>query len=124
MNYKRIVLPLLISTVFSVPTFADEYPEASLALCEKVKSCALAQMGSQEITPEIRQMMQPMLDSMCSNMMVNLPEVAKSHAMYKPAVACMNSLEALSCEQMQQTSEGSTPACKEYEALAEKFETP
>ena len=124
MNYKRLALPLFITTVFSVPTFADEYPEVSLALCEKIKSCALAQMGSQEITPEVRQMMQPMLDSMCSNIMVNLPEVAENHAMYKPAMACMKSLEALSCEAMQQTSEANTPACKEYEALAEKYATP
>jgi hypothetical protein len=124
MTYKAIVLPLIISTIFSVPTLADEYADGSLALCEKIKSCALAQMGSQEITPEIRQMMQPMLDGMCSNMMVSMPEVAESHAMYKPAMACMKSLEALSCEQMQQTSEANTPACKEYEALAEKYQSP
>ena len=121
MNYKKLALPVVLGAIFSVSTFADEYSDASLGLCEKIKSCAMAQMGSQEITPEIRQMMQPMLDGMCGKMLVNMPEVAQSHAMFKPAVACMKSLEALSCEQMQETSDANTAACKEYEELAEKY---
>ncbi len=121
MKLKLIYLAILCGTVFSITGFAEDYTDTSLALCEKVKSCALAQMGEQEITPEVRQMMQPMLDNMCSNMLVNLPEVAKDHTMYKPALACMNSMAALSCEEMQGQNSSATPACEEYEELAEKY---
>jgi len=117
-------LAILCATVFSVSAVADDYSDASLALCEKVKSCALAQMDSQEVTPEVRQMMQPMLDSMCTSMLASVPEVAKSHAMYEPAVACMKSLDALSCEEMQGDGGSKTAACMEYEKMAEKYDSP
>jgi hypothetical protein len=124
MKLKQIYLTILCGTLFSLTTLADDYTDASLALCEKVKSCAIAQMGEQEITPEVRQMMQPMLDNMCTSMLANLPEVAKDHATFKPAMACMSSLEALSCEEMQGQNGSATPACKEYEELAEKYDSP
>ena len=117
-------LAILCAALLSASTVADEYSDASLALCEKIKSCALVQMDNQEITPEVRQMMQPMLDSMCTSMLASVPEVAKTHAMYKPAIACMQSLDALSCEEMHGEANVKTPACMEYEEMAEKYDSP
>ena len=110
------------AAVFSFNAAADEFSDASLALCEKIKSCAVAQMGKQEMTPEVRQMMQPMLDNMCSNMLASMPEVTKGHDMYGPAMACMSSLEALSCDEMQGGNGAQTDACEEYEKLTEKYD--
>lgn len=121
MKNIAIYLAILVGVMLPFLTVADNYTDASLALCEKVKSCAIAQMGEQDVTPEMQKMIQPMLDNMCANMSASMPEVAKEHALYKPAMACMNSLEALSCEQMQEGTGSETPACKEYEALAEKY---
>ena len=108
--FVGLISPVLIS--FSVT--ADEYSDAALALCEKIKSCAVAQMGEQQLTPEIRQMMEPMLAGMCDQMLQTMPEVAKEHALYQPALACMKSLAAVDCNKMQQT-EHETPACREFE---------
>jgi len=124
MKFNTTFLTLLCGAALSFSSIADEYTDASLALCEKVKSCALAQMDSQEITPEVRQMMQPMLDNMCTSMLASVPEVAKDHAMYEPAVACMNSLDALSCEEIQGEEGSKTDACMEYEKMAEKYDSP
>lgn len=96
---------------------ADDIGSAALAMCEKVKSCAMAQIAQEEITPEMRQMMQPMLDSMCANMKDKVQEVPLGHDLYEPAVACMRSMEALSCEQMQ-SEQADTPACQAYEKMA------
>jgi hypothetical protein len=96
---------------------ADELAEAAQVLCEKVKSCAVAQMEGQELTPETRQMMQPMLDNMCSQVRSRVSEVPSTHALYQPAVACMQSMGSLTCEAMQSADEMVTPACAEYEKL-------
>ena len=117
-------LAILCATTLSAFAAADDYKGASLALCEKIKACALVQMDSQDITPEVRQMMQPMLDSMCTSMLASVPEVAQGHAMYEPAIACMESLDALSCEEMQGEAGAKTPACMEYEKMAEKYGSP
>ena len=124
MKHNAKYSAILCATILSVSAAADDYRDASLALCEKVKACALVQMDSQDITPEVRQMMQPMLDSMCTSMLASVPEVAQDHAMYKPAVACMKSLDALSCEEMQGEGGAHTAACMEYEKLAEKYDSP
>ncbi len=95
---------------------ADEIAQAALDLCEKVKACAMAEIAEEDLTDETRQMMQPMLDNMCANMQKNVQAVPTGHGLYQPAVACMRSMQALSCEEMQ-SSQANTPACQEYEKL-------
>lgn len=116
---KSCVSGMLLCLVSLVPTaHADELADAAQALCEKVKSCAMAQMDGQEITPETRQMMQPMLDSMCAQVRGKIGEVPTGHPLYQPAVACMQSMNSLTCESMQEAGDMVTPACEEYENLA------
>lgn len=95
---------------------ADALVEASQGLCDSIKTCALSQIASQDLTPEIRAMMEPMLENMCAAMNSKVQEVPTSHGLYRPALACMRSMQALTCEQMQ--SQTSTPECQQYEALA------
>jgi len=101
------------------PAQADDITDAALALCEKVKACAMSEIAEEDLTPEIRQMMQPMLDNMCANMKARVGEVPIGDAMYEPAVACMRSMQALSCEAMQ-TEQANTPACQAYEKMAKE----
>jgi hypothetical protein len=104
--------------VLAPAVYADEFGDATQALCEKVKSCAVAQMAGQDIPPETRQMMQPMLDSMCTQINAKVGEVPTGHPLYKPAVACMESMNSLTCEEMQDAAGMATPECEEYEELA------
>ena len=97
---------------------ADDITSAASGLCEKVRSCAMAQVAEEDLTPELRQMMEPMLDSMCANMQEKVQEVPTGHPLYQPAIDCMRSMEALSCEDMQSADNLQTPACEEYEKLA------
>ena len=116
---KNISAIIALSTAIAVSfsAGADQYADAALALCEKVKACALAQMGDQDLTPEIRQMVKPMLDGMCAQVQQQMPQVGLDHELYKPALACMKSLAAVGCDSMQ-TAEHETPACQEYERLS------
>ena len=96
---------------------ADEIGDSALALCEKVKACSMAQVNEEDLTPELRQMMEPMLENMCANMQARVQAVPEGHTHYAPAVACMDSMSALSCEQMMSSEQVVTPECREYEKL-------
>ncbi len=98
---------------------ADEFVDASMQLCEKVKTCTLESMNVEEVTPEIRDMVMPMVENMCASMRRNYQEVPTGHALYKPALACMRSLSALSCEEIGR-NRTQTDECKKYEAQAKQ----
>lgn len=115
----RQTLRLLVLSLF-IPALAsaDDITSAAKDLCEKVRSCAMSQVAEEDLTPELRQMMEPMLDNMCANMQSKVQEVATGHPLYQPSIACMRSMEALSCEDMQDPARMQTPECEAYEKLA------
>jgi hypothetical protein len=119
---------LLISLGFaaglaSFPAHSDSMTDAALGLCEKVKSCAMAQIDEQDLTPEIRQMMQPMLDGMCANMQSSVGEFSPGHPLYVPAEACMRSMETLSCDMIQDPAQVETPECQKFTAMAKEAQS-
>ena len=121
---KQRLFLIGLALVANLPAHADDLTAASLDLCEKVKSCAVAQMGEQDLTPQMREMMQPMLDNMCANMQSRIGEVPTGHAMYAPALACMRSMEkTLTCAMMQDPEGMRTPECDAYEKLAQEANT-
>lgn len=111
---------LSVGLLLAAPTVAEDFTAAAIGLCEKVKSCAMQQIASEELTPEVRQMMQPVLDNMCADMQASIGEVPTGHPLYQPAIACMRSMEQLSCERMQDSSGMQTPECDRYRQLAEQ----
>lgn len=119
-NQARLALLLLLSSL-CVYAVSDDLSDAAQGLCDSVKSCALEQMAREDLTPEMRQMMEPMLENMCTTMQANVQQVPAGHPLYKPAVACMRSLESLSCEQMQNLDRTTTPECQKYEKLAREM---
>lgn len=120
----NLVRNIAVSTAFLVllapPVMADDLSGAASDLCEKVKACSMAQIAEADMTPEMRQMMEPMLDSMCQTMQQGVSEVPTGHELYQPAVACMRSMAQLSCTDFQDESKVQTPACVKYQELAEK----
>lgn len=112
------VTAAVLAVALAVPIAADELTEASRALCDNVKSCALEQMAEQELTPEMREMLEPMLANMCTQMNSKIKEVPTDHGLYKPAVACIRSMQSLTCEQIQDGMQEQTPECQEYENKA------
>jgi len=111
----------LFAAIAGSPALADEFAQAADALCQKQKSCLTAQMGGQEMPPQMRQMMLQMVDGMCQSLQQNYATAgAQGHPLYAQATACMRSLSGLSC----QTLEGGqvdTPECQEYERQAAQY---
>jgi len=106
----------------ALPAQAEKMTEAGLALCAKGKECALQQLAQEDFTPEMRQMMEPMLNGMCQAVQAQITEVPTGHALYAPAVACMESMSRLSCAELQGGNDIKTAECEEYRRQAEKFE--
>ena len=98
---------------------ADDLVSASNDMCEKVKACALAEVAESDMTPEMRQMMEPMLAGMCDQMRQGVNEVPTNHQLYQPAVACMRSMAGLSCAEFR-GGEVETPECLKYRELADQ----
>ena len=120
MRYHRPLLATLFVATLStaVPAAADSLESAGADLCEKVKACALAEIDKQELTPEMKEMMEPMLETMCVGMRQGMDQVPVDHQLYAPAVACMRSMANLSCEQLQDGNQVQTPECAKYQDMA------
>lgn len=116
----KLTAALALSVLVSIPVVADDLVSAANDMCEKIKACSLAQIAESDMTPEMRQMMEPMLESMCDQMRQGVQQVPAGHELYQPAVACMRSMASLSCEDFQSEGAAETPQCKKYRDLAEK----
>ena len=99
---------------------ASDFEKAAKLACDKFKSCAMAQMGDQEgMTPEMQQMIEGMVSGMCDNIM-SLDQIPQFDDLYTAAAACMNSMAALSCSQLD--DDVKTNECDKYESMAKQYQ--
>ena len=115
---NRAFVLILCLAGLAAPAWSDNMANSALRLCEKVKGCALEQIAQEDFTPEMRQMMEPMLDNMCVQVQSQITQVPTGHSLYAPALACMQSMEALSCEALRDGNQVKTPQCQAYEEAA------
>ena len=120
LNFVSTALLLGSIGMFSTTVTASEIEEAATELCEKVKACSMAHIAEADLTPEVRQMMEPMLQNMCETMRAGVREVPTGHELYQPSVDCMRSMAGLSCADFENEQKLNTPACAEYKRLAEQ----
>jgi len=113
------VLPLFLGILVPAAA-ASEIEDAATALCEKVKACSMAHIAEADLTPEVRQMMEPMLRNMCETMRAGVREVPSGHQLYQPSVDCMRSMAGLGCQDFEDEQKLQTQACKDYQRLAEQ----
>lgn len=115
LNYAALLLLL------SFNASAAELEAETRQFCEKIKTCALAQIQGEEIPPEMEEMLVPMIDSMCKEMISSVDEMRGDKALEADAAACMNSMSALSCDAIM-SGEAETKACMALEKKAEQYE--
>lgn len=123
MSFIRIAsaLACLVVLLTAKAAVAESLESAANDLCEKVKACSLAELNQQDLTPEMKEMMEPMLEGMCAAMRQGIQEVPVEHELYAPAVACLRSMASLSCADFQDESKVETPQCLAYREQAEKI---
>lgn len=104
---------------FGGNAMANEFVKASEELCNKIRQCTFEQMGQEkDLPPEMRAMVENMMDNLCENMEKSYREAADKHNFEEPAAACVRSMAKLSCEDI--TASKETKECKTFEELASK----
>ncbi|MCC2617360.1 hypothetical protein LJ739_14000 [Aestuariibacter halophilus] len=97
----RHSLALVLLCVFATTSQADNYGEEAQKACDHMRTCARQQLA--DVPAEFRQMIEQTLDGMCESMpgTDDIPGFGAQHQLYAPAVACMKSISALSCEEIE-----------------------
>jgi hypothetical protein len=96
---------------------ADELTDAADGLCDTIKSCALEAVAGENLTDDLRQKMDPVLERNCAEIRSRVQAVSASHTLYQPAVGCLRSMASLSCNLLHNMSQIKTPECAEYDRL-------
>lgn len=130
MPQNALVSMLKVCAMTAVMAFtgsaqADDLDEASLAMCEHVKACAVKNMqGAEGMPPEMHAMMMQSMNSMCDQMKAENPysTIPKGHALYDEATACMRSMARLSCDELMNDTGRQTAECDAVEKAAQQYE--
>ncbi|MBQ0719865.1 MAG: hypothetical protein KBT88_15330 [Gammaproteobacteria bacterium] len=111
-------LPLLLLFTLPNTALASSLTQATNTLCSKIKSCATAQMVQQQLPPVMLQMMTAMLDDTCSDIILPYANKATNAGLEKKSIACIESINTLSCSAVMKGAGGETSECKALERAA------
>lgn len=119
---SRILIAGILIAITSSSWANKEFDVEMSALCEKTKSCAIAEM-KKSLPPEMQEMAIGMAAQACTAIQQSYSYLAQQGQyaeLMSSATACMKSMSTLSCEALMDGPE--TQACKDYEKKAEKFQ--
>ena len=114
------ILAAILALMLSGYSSADELTDAADCLCDAIKTCALEAVGGEDLSDELRQKMDPVLEKNCAEMRSRVQTVPANHKLYQPAVGCLRSMASLSCPLLHNTSAVKTPECGEYDRLVKE----
>ena len=118
-QYKKLLSAALFTFSMNI-AIADELAEIMFNVCEKTKSCAIAQIAEVEMDEETKAMMMPMFEGMCDALQTQYSPYVDQHDLYDPAIQCFTSMEAMSCEELMAGGDNKTDECKNLEDLAQQ----
>lgn len=72
---KRLAIIVTLVNFAVLPAHAEDIGDVAEGLCEKIKTCAMQQISEQDLTPDMRQMM----DNMCVGMQERVGVVPQGH---------------------------------------------
>jgi len=99
---------------------AENISNSSQRVCQKIKSCGVAQLEEQGLQPEMVEMMKGMFDGMCESMVAPYIGRANDAGLEDKGIACLDAIETMSCEQLMSGAGNETEACKELEQAADE----
>lgn len=116
----RMALVILFLSIAPAVMAAD-FESQSLQLCEKIKSCSLAELEGQEMSAEMKSMVMSSLDGMCDIMAAQYSGAEQYTELQQKVAACMDSLSSLSCAALM-NGDSETPTCIELEKRIAEYE--
>lgn len=117
----RTVLGALVLLAASL-TRADEMATVTQQMCDKTKACMTERFGGAEsLSAEMQAMAVQQMEMACSYIAAQYTAAPHGHPLYKPALACLKSMVALSCDELDDLDDNPTPACQAYEEKSEHY---
>jgi len=108
------------TVIFSGSAFAD-LNDSSAELCDKVKSCALAEVKAQGLPEGMVQMMVGMFEGMCATWVEPYAATVDKAGLEDKAIACIDSVVSESCAALMKAKGAfRTKECDEFEQAADE----
>jgi hypothetical protein len=117
MKNATTILPAMLALMLSGYSSADELTDAADGLCSAIKSCALEAVAGEDLSDELRQEMEPVLEANCNEMRSRVKTVSASQKIYQSAVSCLRSMTSLNCNLLHNMSQVKTAECATYDRL-------
>ena len=112
-------MSLLVIFLFSGVANATGLSDATTTVCDKVKLCGTAQLERQQLSPDLEAMLTLMVNGMCEAIVAPYVSQAINAGLEQKAVACLETLDAMSCDQLLDGGGNESKACQELEKAAE-----
>lgn len=123
--WKQLFLTTLLTTglftAISVAantsdTHSDALSDASGVVCDKIRVCSLRQLQKENLdNPHMRELMEQTISGICETM-VSQSLTAQQHGLFDDALACLEEMAQMSCQQIESGID--SPACNRLEAKA------
>jgi len=114
---KKLLL-VSLTLLLSQTVQADLVKEGK-ALCEKIKSCAVAEIDKQQISPDERAAILNVFDTQCIASVQKYEKDVGAAGLEGKAHACLDSLQAQSCNTLiAGNGPVTTPTCTDFENSA------
>ena len=98
---------------------AEKVVEMSEAVCAKVKACGIEQIAEQQIPEEMQAAVVTLFEGMCATMVAPYIDRSIEAGLEDQAVACLEAVEAQSCDELVDSGADEIPVCQEYKEAAE-----
>lgn len=112
-------LSFLLLLIFSGFVHANQVADMSEAVCQKVKACGVEQIAAQQIPEEMQAAVVALFEGMCATMVAPYIDRSIEAGLEDMAVACLEAVEALDCEELVDSNADDIPVCQEYKEAAE-----
>lgn len=116
---KRFIIAIFL-LMLSASANAD-LDGATADLCEKIKTCSLAEIEKQNLPEEMTGIMTAMFDGMCQTWVKPYAETLGNAGLEKKAEACIDSMVSRSCQTlMEAEGEFTSAECEEFKKAADE----
>lgn len=120
---KLIALSTVLTGLSAPAAMAQDFEQASLLLCDRIKVCAIEtikkERGDSAINDAIRAMMYQQLDQACARLKQDFQTAQAVPGGLQKAAACMMSLTEKTCSDLNAMHDDpNTTECTEFQKIA------
>lgn len=126
MKHIHLFSPLIFALLLVLGTSGSAHADLkdrSDEVCKKLKTCAIVELESQGMSPQTIAQMAPLFENMCAPSLERYSLlIADKPGLEKKAEACLDTIVAVSCEELTKSrGDFKTPECNEFEKASKEY---